>query len=222
MKILLVEDDKKVGSFIYKALAEEGYVVDRAHNLSEGEASFRQIAYDAIILDWMLPDGDGVSLCRSIRQSGSTTPIMMLTARSEVGEKVVALDAGADDYLTKPFALEEFLARVRALARRSVGGALNLRVGPLQLDLRTRTVLNDGQRVELTAKEFALLELLVRHAPRILSRSEILTSVWSLNADPGSNLIEVHIRHLRDKLGATAPRIETVRTQGYRFAFQQD
>ncbi len=218
MKVLIVEDDKKVGAFLYKAFHEEGFVVDHARTKQEAMTQASALSYDLLVLDWMLPDGDGLSLCRVLRQNGVATPILMLTARAETAEKVLALDAGADDYMTKPFSLEELLARARAVIRRASGGSsLQLRVDQLSLDLRHRVVTLAGARVELTGKEFVLLEFLIRRAPQVVTRSELLAHVWKSTADPGSNVIEVHVKNLRDKLGAMGERIETVRAQGYRF-----
>jgi two-component system OmpR family response regulator len=230
MKVLVVEDDKKVGAFLQRAMTEDGFVVDRVRTTAEAREQAAYIPYDLVVLDWMLPDGDGLSLCKQLRAGGLTTPILMLTARSEVGEKVLALNQGVDDFLTKPFALEELIARARALVRRaSSGGKMMLSVGELTLDFRTRIVNVAGQIVDLTAKEFLLLEILVRNAPRVVTRSELLANVWHSSADLGSNVIEVHIKHLREKLnGAHLPagvaplgeRIETVRAQGYRYALE--
>jgi two-component system OmpR family response regulator len=147
----------------------------------------------------------------------------MLTARSDVGEKVLALNQGVDDFLTKPFALEELIARARALIRRAQGaGKMQLVLGALSLDFRTRVVTNAGQVMDLTAKEFLLLEMLVRNAPRVVTRSELLANVWQTTADLGSNVIEVHIKHLREKLGTLGDRIETVRSQGYRYKLEPE
>jgi DNA-binding response OmpR family regulator len=222
VKILIAEDDKKIASFLYRAFAEEGYVVDACRSGREATEQAESIPYELLVLDWMLPDGDGLSVCRALRQAGNRVPILMLTARGEVGEKVAALDAGADDYLTKPFHLDELLARARSLLRRSSAIADVLRCGPLTIDMRERHVHLDGTRIELTQKEFALLSLLCRNAGRVVSRSEILSQVWEMMHDPGSNVIEVNVRHLREKLGAAATALETVRGQGYRFGlFEQ-
>jgi DNA-binding response OmpR family regulator len=200
-----------------RAFSEEGYVVDACRSGKEAIDQALTIPYALIVLDWMLPDGDGLSVCRAVRQAGNRLPILMLTARGEVGEKVLALDAGADDYLTKPFHLDELLARARSLVRR--GGALQdiVKIGPVTLDWRERLVHVDGVRIELTQREFALLGFLVRNAGRVVSRSEILAQVWETTSDPGSNVIEVNIRHLREKLLAASGQLETVRGQGYRF-----
>jgi DNA-binding response OmpR family regulator len=163
----------------------------------------------------MLPGMDGVAVCRALRDRGVRTPVLMLTARAEVGERIVGLDAGADDYLTKPFDLGELLARVRALGRRA-GSPAVLRLGPLSIEVATRKVTVDGKVIEPTARELALLSYLVQHAGRAVSRSELLQKVWNTSFDPGSNVVEVHVRNLRDKLGEHGKLIETVRGIGYK------
>ncbi len=218
MRILVVEDDSKVASFVSRALQEEGHQADVAHDGLAGEKQARLARYDVIVLDWMLPGMDGLSVCRSLRRAGVRSPIMMLTARDEVGERVLGLDAGADDYLVKPFALEEFLARIRALGRRANEGAGSLTVQGLSLDLTRRTLsLDGGPAVELTGREFGLLEYLVRNAGRAVTRTELLANVWGTSFDPGTNVIDVYVRHLREKLGAHGHRIGTVRGVGYSF-----
>jgi DNA-binding response OmpR family regulator len=217
MKALVIEDDRKLQSFLSRAFAEEGYTVDTCRTGAEAIAQAAASSYDIVVLDWMLPEFDGLAVCREIRRVGNGVPILMLTARGEVTEKVMALDAGADDYMTKPFHLDELMARARALTRRT--GPLRdgmLRAGPIALDIRQRVAHVGEARVELTGREFSLLALLVRHAGRVVTRSEILEQVWGLHFDPGSNVIEVHMRHLREKLMDAASCIETVRGQGYR------
>jgi len=221
MKVLLVEDDRKLARFIAQALSEERYVVDTCRSGRDALAQARHIEYALVILDWMLPDLDGVSVCREVRRSGNNVPIMMLTARAEVAERVMALDAGADDYLTKPFHLEELLARVRAAMRRGTGDRRTLRVGALAIDLTEHVVHVDGVRVDLTPREYALLVLLARNAGRVVTRSEILSQVWQALRDPGSNVIDVNVKNLRDKLGGGA-LLETVRGQGYRLALAEE
>lgn len=218
MRILVVEDDSKVASFVARALEEEGHQADVAGDGLEGERQARLARYDVIVLDWMLPGMDGLSVCRSLRRAGVRTPVMMLTARDEVGERVLGLDAGADDYVVKPFALEEFLARVRALGRRVADGAGVLAVEGLSLDLTRRTLTVDGAApIELTNREFGLLEYLVRNAGRAVPRTELLARVWGTAFDPGTNVIDVYVRHLRDKLGPHGRRITTARGVGYAF-----
>lgn len=219
MKVLIVEDDRKLSRFLSRAFAEEGYNVDLCRTGAEAVRQATDISYDLMVLDWMLPEGDGLSVCRELRRIGNRLPIMMLTARGEVGEKVLALDAGADDYVTKPFHLDEMLARARSLTRRASGPMEGvLRAGPVSMELQKRLVYVDNQRVDLTAREFSLLTLLVKRAGRVVTRSEILAQVWEMQHDPGSNVIDVHIRNLREKLGSAARCIETIRGQGYLFA----
>ncbi len=218
VRILVVEDDSKVASFVARALQEEGHQCDVASDGLEGERQGRLSHYDVIVLDWILPGLDGLSVCRSLRRAGVRTPVMMLTARDEVGERVLGLDAGADDYVVKPFALEEFLARVRALGRRANEGAGVLTVEGLSLDLTRRTFTVDGAApVELTGREFGLLEYLVRNAGRPVARTELLSRVWGTAFDPGTNVIDVYVRHLREKLGEQGKRITTLRGVGYAF-----
>lgn len=218
MKLLVVEDDRKLARFLANALAEEGYAVETCRSGRDAVASAARNTYALIVLDWMLPDLDGIGVCREIRRSGSVVPILMVSARADVNERVTALDAGVDDYLTKPFHLDELLARVRAGIRRGRVEERALRVGTLSVDVVERIVLVDGRPLDLTPREFALLVLLARNAGRVVSRSEILAHVWRATRDTGSNLIEVNIRNLREKLGASAPPIETVRGAGYRLA----
>lgn len=215
MKILLVEDDRKVARFVTRALAEEGYVVDACASGAEGITRATSGVYDAVVLDWMLPDVDGLSVCREVRAKQVRTPILMLTARGELQEKVLGLNAGADDYLVKPFEIDELLARVRALLRRTTGYD-RLRCGPIELDREQRRALVDGAPVELTSREYALLLHLLSHVNKVSTRAELLAHVWETHFDPGSNLVDVHISRLREKLGSCASMIETVRGLGYR------
>ena len=216
MKVLVVEDDKKLARFLAQALTEEGYVVDTCSRGRDALTQAGQVPYAVIVLDWMLPDLDGVAVCREIRRSASNVPILMLTARAEVGERVTGLDAGADDYMTKPFELEELLARVRAAIRRARAETQTISVGALSIDLVEHIVSVHGARLDLTPREYSLLALLAKSAGRVVSRTEILSKVWATVRDPGSNVIEVNVKNLRDKLGVAAPSIETVRGVGYR------
>jgi len=218
MRILLVEDDAVIASSLSKGLREEAYAVDVA---TDGDAAVSQAAinpYDAIVLDVMLPKRDGFAVCRELRQRGLTTPVLMLTARDAVRDRITGLDTGADDYLTKPFEFGELLARLRALLRR--GPALApavLRVADLELDTRAQRATRAGREVALTTREYALLEFLARNAGRVVGRAEISDHVWDDNYDPVSNLIESYINRLRKKLDAPGlpPLIHTRRGAGY-------
>jgi two-component system, OmpR family, response regulator len=215
VKLLVIEDDPKLARLLTRVLQEEGYVVD---GCSKGEPGLRQATsglYDLIVLDWMLPDLDGLSLCRRLRELGTSLPILMLTSRSELSERVMALDAGADDYVMKPFEIEELVARIRALLRR-VAGVGKSNVGMLSIDNRQRRASLGATPLDLTSREYALLSYLMRRADQVVTRSELLAHVWSTRFDPGSNLVEVHVSRLRDKLGRSAWMIETVRGAGYR------
>jgi DNA-binding response OmpR family regulator len=218
VRVLLIEDDAKVASFLARALGEDGHTADAVGDGVLGEKQARLGRYDLVVLDWMLPGMDGLSVLRSLRRAGVGTPVMMLTARDETSERVLGLDAGADDYLVKPFALEEFLARVRALGRRSGAGSGVLAAGGVTLDLAARAAtLPDGAAVELTGRECALLEYLLRSAGRVVPRTELLAHVWGAQFDPGTNVVDVYVRHLRDKLGASGAKITTTRGVGYGF-----
>lgn len=214
VKILVVEDNKKLARFLLRALVEEGYVVDIVGDGALAVEQIQAIAYDLVILDWMLPGMDGLSVCRAVRAQGGQVPIIMLTARAEVPERIAGLDAGADDYLPKPFDLGELLARVRARGRRTTAEVV--RVGPLVVDRAERRATIEGRRLDLTPREFALLAYLAREAGRVVPRTELLAKVWETAFDPGSNVVEVHVKNLRDKLGAQAAMIETARGVGYR------
>ena len=218
MRILLVEDEVKVGSFIRRALEEESYAVDLC---TEGEQAIelaRTHPYDTIILDIMLPGLSGFEILRQLRKEGVKTSVLILTARTGVDERVKGLDSGADDYLTKPFAIEELLARVRALLRRgSSDSASVLQVDNLVVNPVTREVSRGGQRIELTTKEYALLEYLMRNAGRVLTRPMIAEHVWNLDFDTFTNVIDVYVNYLRNKIdrGHARRLIHTVRGSGY-------
>jgi len=215
VKLLVIEDDLKLARLLTRVLQEEGYVVD---GCSKGEPGLRQASsglYDLVVLDWMLPDLDGLSLCRRLRELGASLPILMLTSRAELSERVMALDAGVDDYVVKPFEIEELVARIRALLRR-IAGLGRTRVGALELDPQRHRVTLGAAPLELTAREQALLAHLARRADQVVTRSELLAHVWSTQFDPGSNLVEVHVSRLREKLGRAAWMIETIRGSGYR------
>ena len=220
MRILVVEDEKKMASFIERGLKEDDYAVDIA---GDGEMGWEYAStndYDVIILDIMLPKIDGLILCEKIRRSGLTTPILMVTARDSVQDKIRGLDQGADDYLTKPFSFDELLARIRALSRRSreLQEKAELSAGDISLNLLTRRVLVGKSETPLSQKEFALLEYLLKRKGEVVSRTQIAEHVWDLHFDPLSNTIDVYINFLRKKIdrpGAKS-RIETVRGAGYR------
>jgi len=218
MKILVVEDNKKLASFLSRAFTEEGYAVDVVGTGVTAVQQIQALPYDLVVLDWMLPEMDGLAVCREVRQKGSHVPILMLTARAEVPERIAGLDAGADDYLAKPFDLGELLARVRALGRRASHAESHLRVGQLVVDRSERRATIDGRRLELTPREFALLAYLAREAGRVVPRTELLAKVWETSFDPASNVVEVHMKNVRDKLGPHAALIETVRGVGYRLS----
>jgi DNA-binding response OmpR family regulator len=219
MRILLVEDERKVASFVARALRENAYAVDSAGTGEDGLRLALENPYDAILLDVRLPGMNGIELCRKLRQAEIQSPILMLTARSLVEQRVEGLDAGADDYLTKPFALAELQARVRALVRRGFQrGEAKLRCGDLELDRHRRSVTRGSVRVPLTSKEFALLELLLLRSPDSVTRSEIIEHVWDSHFDSDTNLVEVYINRLRQKIdqGHGAKLVHTLRGVGYR------
>ena len=224
MRILLVEDEHRVASFVARALREQAYAVDVAESGERAVSLACQSCYDTILLDLRLPDGDGIEVCRTLRDKGVNSPVLMLTARGLVEQRVEGLDAGADDYLTKPFAVAELLARVRALVRRGFQkSAATLRSGDLELDRHRRRVQRSGTPIPLTSKEFALLELLLLRAPQIVPRSEILEHVWDAHFDSGTNLVEVYIKRLRQKIDhdQSAKLIHTVRGVGYRLGAEE-
>lgn len=223
MRILVVEDERKVASFIARALRENSYAVDVAETGERALEMAQDGLYDLILLDIRLPGMDGLEVCRRLRQDGLKTPILMLTARSLVAQKVEGLDAGADDYLVKPFALAELFARVRALIRRGFDRKeANLRYGDLTMDRRRRRVTCGQQDIPLTSKEFALLELLLLRAPDPVTRSEIIEHVWDCHFDSETNLVEVYINRLRQKIGRAASLIRTLRGVGYQLALRED
>lgn len=219
MKILIVEDEAKIGDYLRQGLSEAGFVVDIARKGLDGHHLALTGDYDLLILDVMLPDVDGWRILKSLRETGRQVPVLFLTARDSVDDRVKGLELGADDYLVKPFAFAELLARVRTLLRR--GGVpateTTLRVADLELDLMRRRVTRAGERILLTAKEFALLELLMRHRDEVLPRSLIASQVWDMNFDSDTNVIDVAIRRLRAKIDDMFERklIQTVRGMGY-------
>jgi DNA-binding response OmpR family regulator len=218
MRVLVVEDEKKTASFIRKALQAEGFAVDVCHDGDDGWAAARATPFDAIVLDIMLPGRDGLSLVRQLREHRNATPVLLLSARGEVNERVEGLNAGADDYLPKPFVIAELVARVRALGRRgSDTKSAVLRVADLTLDTVTRQAARGGQVIELTVREYRLLEFLMRSAGRICGRMAILEKVWDYDFDPGTNLVDVNVKRLREKIDADfEPKLlHTVRGLGY-------
>jgi len=219
MRIFVVEDDKKVAAFLQKGLREEQYAVDVCRDGEDAVYEAQVHPYDVIILDIMLPGKDGFTICKELRENNVLTPILMLTAKDSLEDKVIGLSEGADDYLTKPFSFEELLARIRALLRRSQDYKTGiLKVGDLELDPLRRTVQRAGTPITLSGKEFALLEYLLRNKGIILSQSKIIDHVWDRNYDGTSNLINVYINHLREKIDkdAEVKLIKTVRGQGYK------
>jgi DNA-binding response OmpR family regulator len=219
MYLLLVEDDARIARVVERALVEAGHRIDVVHDGTDGLVRAEGGAYDLLLLDVMLPGMDGVDVARALRRQKVRTPILMLTARDAVADRVRGLDAGADDYLTKPFALEELLARVRAMGRRGVDGldADVLRVGDLTLDESRHEVRREDRPIELTAKEFDLLAYLMRHAGRVLTKGQIVDHVWGYDAEATSNVVEIYVHYLRDKVdrGFGRPLIRTIRGVGY-------
>ncbi len=221
MRILIIEDERKIASFVQRGLKEENYAVDLAYDGEQGLALADVNEYDLIVLDIMLPGKDGICICREIRQQGDDTPILMLTARGRIEDKVSGLDVGADDYLTKPFAFEEFLARVRALLRRQKHGKKTLlKISDLELDQITHQVKRAGKKIRLTSKEYSLLEYLMLHAGQIVTRTMISEHVWNEDFDSFTNVIDVYVRYLRNKIdkGFKKDLIHTVRGTGYLFS----
>jgi DNA-binding response OmpR family regulator len=219
MRLLLVEDDKKAARLVGRGLQEEGFVVDVGHSGEVGGELARLNHYDVIVLDWLLPGRDGLSVCREFRSRGILTPILMLTARDSLGDRVAGLNTGADDYLTKPFAFEELLARIRALLRRSdLTRTPVLTVEDLALDPATHRVTRGDAEIGLTPKEFAILEILMRQAGEVVTRSRIAAAVWEADPEDLTNLVDVHVSHLRRKIdgGRRSPLIHTVRGCGFR------
>jgi two-component system OmpR family response regulator len=219
VRLLLIEDDEEAAHFVLKGLRESGYTVDHAADGRDGLFRATETDYDVIITDRMLPHLDGLAIVQILRQQGRTTPVLVLSALGTVDDRVKGLRAGGDDYLTKPFAFAELLARVEALLRRKSGpqATTMLRVGDLELDLLGRRATRAGKELDLTAREFTLLEYLVRRAGQVVTRTMLLEGVWDLQFDPQTNLVDVHISRLRQAVdkGFEKPLIHTVRGAGY-------
>ena len=214
--ILIVEDESRIVAFLTKGLKAAGFTTYTTAAGQEAVELALQTSFDLIILDVGLPDIDGFEVLQQLRGQGVTAPVIMLTARSSVADRVAGLEGGADDYMPKPFSFEELLARIRVRLRPEAAGADQMRLThrDMVLDLRTRTLTMEGRTVELSAREFALAEAFMRHPGQVLSREQLLSSVWGLDFDPGSNVVEVYVSYLRNKLGRQ--RVETVRGMGYR------
>jgi two-component system, OmpR family, copper resistance phosphate regulon response regulator CusR len=224
IRVLVIEDDAEIADFIVRGLREEGYTVELAVDGVDGGHALAHGAWDVVVLDWWLPGVDGLTLLRRFRQAGNVSPVLFLTARDAVSDRVRGLDGGADDYLCKPFDYEELLARVRALSRRQVNAVSNvLSYADVRVDLATHRVERAGQRLELTAKEHALLVFFLRHPDEVLSRTRIYEHVWEERYDGVSNTLEFHVMRLRKALEAHGDRlIHTVRGRGYTFGMNPD
>jgi len=219
LKILIVEDERKIALFVQRGLKESGFVVDVVHHGDQALAVILDNHFDAVVLDIMLPGRDGLSILRALRQKSNAVPVLILTARGAISEKVEGLDLGADDYLAKPFSIDELAARLRALIRRKSGENLvRYRVQDLSLDVATRVAQRGTRRIDLTSREFGLLECLMRAPGRVFSRTQLCQQVWEYHFDPESNLVDVYIQRLRRKIddGESSKLIQTVRGTGYR------
>ena len=225
MRVLLIEDDRKAARLLAKGFQEEGFVVDVAPTGETGEEQATVNEYDVIVLDWLLPGKDGIEVCRALRARDLSTPILMLTARHSLADRISGLTTGADDYLTKPFAFAELLARIRALLRRSrLARPAVLRVTDLTLDPANRRVTRGGVRIGLTSKEYTILEVLMQNAGETVSRTRLVERVWDEASEVLDNLVDVHVSHLRKKVdrGPGPPLIHTVRGFGYRLGLPAD
>jgi DNA-binding response OmpR family regulator len=215
MRVLIVEDDAELAAILRRALAEKLWTVEMARDGESAKHLALTEDFDLVILDIMIPGIDGIAVCRAMREAGKPTPVIMLTARDGVADRIFGLDAGADDYIVKPFDLGELFARIRAIRRRAESRTDNvLAVGALKLDPRRTHVLLGGKKIELTAKEFALLQFFMQHPDQVLSRSEILENVWDSRHEGLGNVVDVYVNYLRNKLGPST-RIETIRGRGY-------
>ena len=217
MRVLVVEDDKKIASFVVNGLKQSGFAVDHCANGEDGLIMARSVAYDAAVIDIMLPKLDGLGLLQTLRREGMRTPVIILSAKASVDDRVKGLQAGGDDYLTKPFAFSELLARVQALIRRSTQATepTRLSVGNLTLDLLTREVRRGDQKIELQAREFALLEYLMRNVGRVVTKTMILEHIWDYSFDPQTNVVDVLVHRLRSKVDPDHTLIQTTRGVGY-------
>lgn len=218
MKVLIVEDERKMAAFLERAFRENAFEAEVCRDGNAALERILQTAFDAVVLDIMLPGPDGLAIVRRLRERGNQTPVLILSARGEVDERVAGLDAGADDYMAKPFAIKEVVARVRALGRRTPATrAQVLKLADLTLDLVAHEARRAGQRIDLTTREYRTLEVLLRHTGRICGRSLLLEQVWDFNFDPGSNIVDVYIRRLREKIDAPfeLKLLHTVRGSGY-------
>ncbi|MEK9626076.1 MAG: response regulator transcription factor [Gammaproteobacteria bacterium] len=219
MRILVVEDDTDVSRYIKRGLTEAGHVVDVAESGTDGLAMGREERFDVLIVDRMLPGMDGITLIETLRRDNRKVPVLILSALGELGDRVVGLRAGGDDYLPKPFAFEELLARVEALARRNYQGAVEtqLKVADLEMDVLSRKVRRQGQTINLQPREFRLLEYLMRHSGQVVTRTMLLENVWDYHFDPQTNVIDVHVSRLRSKIDRDfdIPLLQTVRGAGY-------
>jgi two-component system copper resistance phosphate regulon response regulator CusR len=219
MRVLLIEDEPGIADFVVRGLREEGFTVEHAADGRGGLHALRNGPWDVVLLDWWLPGMDGLAVLKQFRKEGGSSPVLFLTARDAVSDRVRGLDCGADDYLCKPFAFEELLARVRALSRRPAQtGGTTLAVADVTADLASQRALRGGRRLDLTAREYSLLVYFLRHPDEVLSRTRIYAAVWDERYDGFSNTLEVHVKELRRKLEAHGPRlIHTLRGRGYRF-----
>jgi len=226
MRILLVEDERKISAYVKRGLEEQGYAVDAAYTGQEALDWVNTIDFDLIVLDILLPEMDGLSVCRELRKKGSRVPVLMLTARDAIDDRVAGLDAGADDYLVKPFAMKELLARLRALSRRSNEAPKEtlLQVSDLTLDTLTQRVKRGGKLITLASKEFAVLECLMREPERVLSRTQIAEHVWNYDVYNQSNVVDVYIRNLRRKIDDPfeLKLLHTIRGSGYRISAESE
>jgi len=226
MRILLVEDERKISAYVKRGLEEQGYAVDAVYTGQEALDWANTIDFDLIILDILLPEMDGLSVCRELRKKGSRVPVLMLTARDAIDDRVAGLDAGADDYLVKPFAMKELLARLRALSRRSNEAPKEtlLQIADLTLDTLTKRVKRGGKLITLTSKEFAVLECLMREPERVLSRTQIAEHVWNYDVFNQSNVVDVYIRNLRRKIDDPfeLKLLHTIRGSGYRISAESE